>query len=70
MPFRSLSQITGTFVDATSGLERVHEIIDAPVDVKDEPDAKEVIMDDGVVEFRNVNFEYVKYREVLTILIS
>jgi len=65
MPLRDLSQMTGGLINSTAGYERVKEIIDAPVDVADHPGAREIKIATGEVEFRNVNFEYVKGRGVL-----
>ncbi|MCJ7632240.1 ABC transporter ATP-binding protein/permease [Candidatus Bathyarchaeota archaeon] len=65
MPLRNMSQLIGTWVNASAGLERVLEIENMPVDVKDLPEAKEIQIKEGEVEFRNVNFGYVKDRIVL-----
>jgi len=65
MPLRNLSQLTGTFINAIAGFERVNEIMTIPVDVKDEPSAQEIAIKKGEVEFRNVSFEYVEGRPVL-----
>jgi ATP-binding cassette subfamily B protein len=65
MPMRNLSQLTGTFINAIAGFERTNEIINMPVDVKDQPEAQEITINKGEVEFRSVNFEYVKGRAIL-----
>jgi ATP-binding cassette subfamily B protein len=57
--------LSGTWINASAGIERVYEIIDMPVDVKDTPNAREITIEKGEVEFRNVTFGYVKDRPVL-----
>jgi len=64
-PLRDLSMLSGTWINASAGLERIYEIIDAPVDVEDGSDAREIIIEKGEVEFRNVTFGYVKDRPAL-----
>jgi len=64
-PLRDLSNLIGTWVNATAGLERVYGIIDLPVEVADRPGAKEIAIASGQVEFRNVTFGYAKDRPVL-----
>jgi len=64
-PLRDLSNLIGTWVNATAGLERVYGIVDLPVEVADRPGAKEIAIASGQVEFRNVTFGYAKDRPVL-----
>jgi len=64
-PLRDLSMLSGSWINASAGLERVYEIEDMPVDVEDAPDAKEFTMTKGEVEFSDVTFGYVKERPVL-----
>jgi len=64
-PLRDLSNLIGSWVNAAAGLERVHGIMDLPVEVVDRPGAKEISIASGQVEFRNVTFEYAKDRPVL-----
>jgi len=64
-PLRDLSMLSGVWINASAGLERVYEMIDRPVDVKDAPNAREITIEKGKVEFRNVTFGYVKDRPVL-----
>lgn len=65
MPLRMLSQLIGNIVNATAGFERVNEIMNAPVAVKNEPGSREIVITEGKVEFRDVNFEYVEGRTIL-----
>jgi len=64
-PLRDLSNLIGSWVNAAAGLERVHGIMDLPVEVVDRPGAKEISIASGQVEFRNVTFGYAKDRPVL-----
>jgi ATP-binding cassette subfamily B protein len=65
-PLRDLSMLSGTWINASAGLERIYQIIDLPVDVKDSSDASDITIEKGQVEFRKVTFGYVKDRPVLT----
>lgn len=64
-PIRDLSQTLGTWIAAYAGLERVLEITDAPRNVEDLPNAKDVKIEKGKLELENVTFGYVKDRPVL-----
>ena len=64
-PLRDLSMLSGTWINASAGLERNYEIMDVPADVTDTADAAEHTIEKGKVEFRNVTFGYVKDRPVL-----
>jgi ABC-type multidrug transport system fused ATPase/permease subunit len=64
-PLRDLSMLSGVWINASAGLERVYEMMDKPVDVEDASNAKEITIEKGKVEFRNVTFGYVKDRPVL-----
>jgi len=64
-PLRDLSQLSGTWINASAGLERVYEMMDAPVEVDDRPDAQDIKIQRGEVEFRNVTFGYDKQIPVL-----
>jgi ABC-type multidrug transport system fused ATPase/permease subunit len=64
-PLRDLSMLSGVWINASAGLERVYEMMDKPVDVEDTSNAKEITIEKGKVEFRNVTFGYVKDKAVL-----
>jgi ATP-binding cassette subfamily B protein len=64
-PLRDLGQLLGTWINASAGLERVFEIMDPPVDVKDEPDAQDITIKKGEIVFENVTFGYKKGKPVL-----
>jgi ATP-binding cassette subfamily B protein len=64
-PLRDLSMLSGTWINASAGLERIYQMMDVPVDVKDSPDASDITIEKGRVEFENVTFGYNKDRSVL-----
>ncbi len=64
-PLRDLSMMLGNWINAYAGLERVFEITDAPTVVEDAPDAEEITIREGSVEFRNVTFQYANGLPVL-----
>lgn len=64
-PLRDLSMLSGTWINASAGLERIYEIMDMPIDVEDSPDAADIAVEKGQVEFQNVTFGYAKDRPVL-----
>jgi len=64
-PLRDLSMLSGAWINAAAGLERIYEIIDMPIDVEDSPNASEVSVRKGEVELRDVTFGYVKDRPIL-----
>ena len=64
-PLRDLSMLSGTWINASAGLERVYEMMDTPVEVADKPDAQDITIEKGEVEFRNVTFGYDKQKPVL-----
>jgi ABC-type multidrug transport system fused ATPase/permease subunit len=64
-PIRDASQTLGTWIAAYAGLERVQEIIDAPRNVEDLPNARDVKIEKGELQLENVTFGYVKDKPVL-----
>lgn len=65
-PLRDLSMLSGTWINASAGLERIYQMMDIPVDVEDSPDATDITIEKGRVEFENVTFGYDKNRPVLS----
>jgi ABC-type multidrug transport system fused ATPase/permease subunit len=64
-PLRDFAMFTGAMVNATSAAERMFAIIDMPGDVVNKPDARDITIENGDVEFRNVTFGYVEDRPIL-----
>ncbi|HYA21575.1 MAG TPA: ABC transporter ATP-binding protein, partial [Thermoproteota archaeon] len=65
-PLRDLSMLLGTWVNASAGLERVFEVTDTHRVVEDLPDARDIVIGGGKIEFDRVTFGYSKKRPVLT----
>jgi len=57
-PIRDLSQLYGTLQSAMAGGERVIELLDSPIEVRDAPDAIDLPPLVGHIEFRNVWLRY------------
>ena len=55
---RRLVEFAEQFSQGITGIERFFEIMDTPIDIKDEEDAKELEVSGGEIEFDNVSFEY------------
>jgi ABC-type multidrug transport system fused ATPase/permease subunit len=58
MPLKNLSMVIGQWVNASAGFERVNDMMEAPVAVKDLPDAEEHKIDRGEIVFNDVSFGY------------
>ena len=57
-PIRELSTFYQTMQNAMAGAERIFDILDTDMEIKDKPDAVEMPPIEGHVEFRQVNFAY------------
>lgn len=55
---RRIIEFAEQFQRGMTGIERFVEIIDADIEIFDEPDAKDLIDAKGNIEFKNVTFEY------------
>ena len=55
---RTLVMFTEQFQRGMTGIERYLQIIDADVDIFDEPGAKDLIVKQGDIDFQNVSFAY------------
>lgn len=65
-PIRSLTMQYSVMQRAMASGQRIIEVLDVPVDIKDKPDAIEINGDmDGSVEFRAVTFGYRKDQPIL-----
>lgn len=57
-PIRALSQRYNTFQATMAGSERIFELLDTPIEIKDAPNAREFPRLRGDLEFRQVSFHY------------
>ncbi len=64
-PIRSLTIQYSVMQRAMASGQRIFEVLDVPVDVRDKPDAEPLKNHDGSIEFRNVTFGYEPDRPVL-----
>ena len=64
-PIRSITMHYAIFQRAMASGERIFEVLDVPIDIKDKPDAVNLVENDGTVEFRNVTFGYLPGEPVL-----
>jgi ABC-type multidrug transport system fused ATPase/permease subunit len=60
------AMVIGSWINASASLERIEEMEDTPIDVRDSPNAKDIAIERGVVEFNKVNFGYTSGTNVLT----
>lgn len=58
MPVRQLGLLVNSFARASTCGTRLFELLDLEVVVKDEPDAEDLIVSEGVLRFDNVDFHY------------
>lgn len=64
-PIRSLTMHYTTMQRAMASGQRIFEVLDVPVDIKDKENAIELKEIDGSIEFRNVTFGYLPDQPVL-----
>jgi ATP-binding cassette subfamily B protein len=64
-PMMMLQRIVDWTTRSLTAAERVFEIIDTPVDIEQDPDAKPMPDVKGEVQFKNVHFGYDKTRDVI-----
>lgn len=55
---RRIVEFAEQFQRGMTGIERFFEIMDAPVEIQDAPDAVPLQLKDGAIDFKNVSFEY------------
>ena len=55
---RRIIEFSEQFQRGITGIERFYEILDATVDILDEPDAKDLVRVHGEIVFEDVSFEY------------
>ncbi len=67
-PLNQLSHVGATMANAKAGTRRVFEILDAPEEVTDAPDARALAKARGDIAFENVSFGYQPAQPVLRAL--
>ena len=64
-PIRSITMHYAVFQRAMASGERIFEVLDVPIDIQDQPEAKPLVDNDGSVEFKNVTFGYLDDEPIL-----
>jgi ABC-type multidrug transport system fused ATPase/permease subunit len=64
-PVQQLSQLYGTFLSATAALDKIMNVLDEQVEVRERTDARELPQVAGRVAFEHVRFAYGRGAEVL-----
>ena len=64
-PIRALTMHYNVLQRAMASGERIFEVIDVPVDIKDKPDAVDLNEIDGSIKFENVTFGYLPDQPIL-----
>ncbi|MBI20844.1 MAG: multidrug ABC transporter [Chloroflexi bacterium] len=64
-PIRALTMHYSVFQRAMASGERIFELIDVPIEVKDKANAVKLKNIDGSIEFKNVTFGYIEKQPVL-----
>ncbi len=63
-PLRRFAELNVTYARSMAGIERVFEILDAPIDIKEKDDAIELKSDAPMnISFKNVSFKYLEESE-------
>lgn len=57
-PLASFATLYRSFNSNTTDAEKMFNLLAQKTEVKDDPDAKELVITDGVIEFENVSFSY------------
>lgn len=57
-PMQSIAPMLALSIEASSALNRFFEVVDSPVDIRDEPNATELPPGPGELVFENVHFRY------------
>ncbi|WP_407067730.1 ABC transporter ATP-binding protein [Mesorhizobium sp. CU2] len=58
MPVRQLGLMVNSFARASTCGTRLFELLDTELDIEDAPDAKDLVVNDGVLRFDDVGFRY------------
>ena len=64
-PIATLARVTEDLQLAVAGADRVFEVLDTEPDIKDSPDAVEIVNSRGEIAFNDVSFHYNESNPVL-----
>ncbi|MEA3210018.1 MAG: ATP-binding cassette, subfamily bacterial [Chthoniobacter sp.] len=65
-PLEALTQVAWALEGAAAGAQRCFEVLDHQDDVKDSPNAREIVTSQGEVVFENISFGYAADRPILS----
>lgn len=66
VPIKNLGTVSNMIQESSASGERIFELLDYPIEIKDNISAAELKDFRSNIEFRNVCFSYNEYREILT----
>ena len=64
-PISALARVTEDLQQAMAGADRVFEVLDTEPDIKDKPEAENILDSKGEISFRDVSFNYISSVPVL-----
>lgn len=64
-PIRSITMHYAVFQRAMASGDRIFEVLDVPIDIKDRENAQNLTHNDGSVEFKNITFGYLPNEPIL-----
>ncbi|MEE8807726.1 MAG: ABC transporter ATP-binding protein [Lactimicrobium sp.] len=65
-PIRKLAQFAEVFTDGVAGLSRFYDLMQVKPDIVEKPDAKDLVVTDGTIDFDHVSFQYNASRQILS----
>lgn len=65
-PIRKLAQFAEVFTDGVAGLSRFYDLMQVKPDIVEKPDAKDLVVIDGTIDFDHVSFQYNSSRQILS----
>lgn len=65
-PIRKLAQFAEVFTDGVAGLSRFYDLMQVKPDIVEKPDAKNLVVTDGTIDFDHVSFQYNSSRQILS----
>ena len=65
-PIRKLAQFAEVFTDGVAGLSRFYDLMQVKPDIVEKPDAKDLVVTDGTIDFYHVSFQYNSSRQILS----
>jgi subfamily B ATP-binding cassette protein MsbA len=57
-PMKSIANLNAVLQEGLAAAQRIFALMDASPEIADRPDAKQLVVTDGTVEFENVTFQY------------